>query len=57
MKETRHCDNCGNSNWGLIRQRWIGYIFCSTACKAEFLSKRARQIEDLKRWLGYLTPG
>jgi hypothetical protein len=53
----RNCDNCGKSKWALTRQRWAGYVFCCKACKSDFLGKRARQIEDMKRWLGYLKAG
>jgi hypothetical protein len=56
MKEPRRCDTCGRSKWGLAQLLWAGYVFCSAACKAEFLAKRARQIEELKMWLGHLKP-
>jgi hypothetical protein len=50
------CDSCGG-RLGLTIQRWWGYRFCKQICKADFLAKRARQIEQTRRWLSYLKPG
>jgi len=47
----KHCENCGTTKFGLVRQRWLSYLFCSTACKAAFLAKRQRQIQHTKHWL------
>ena len=53
----RKCDTCGSTKFGLIRQRWLSFVFCSKACKDEFLSKRNYQVENTKRWLGFLGRG
>ena len=53
----RKCDTCGSTKFGLIRQRWLSFVFCSKTCKDEFLSKRNYQMENTKRWLGFLGRG
>jgi hypothetical protein len=51
------CSTCGTDRFGLVRQEWLGYQFCSKGCLADFLAKRARQIEQTKRWLQHHKPG
>jgi hypothetical protein len=51
----KQCDHCGSDKFGLVRQNWLGFQFCKKACRAEFLEKRKRQIEQTTRWLAYLT--
>jgi tripartite-type tricarboxylate transporter receptor subunit TctC len=55
MRHNR-CDNdtCGRA-FGLVRQRWMGYAFCSTACRSNFLAMRAKQIDRVKSWLAELV--
>ena len=52
----KRCDACGG-RFGLVRQRWWGYAFCSTTCKQNFLAKIAHQREKIRDWLGYLARG
>lgn len=47
------CSQC-NGRFGLIRHRWLGYQFCTKGCLQHFLALRSRQIEQMKRWLGYI---
>jgi len=49
---SKKCDTCGTTKFGLIRHRWLGYLFCSKACKNNFFAERGRQIDYTKRWLG-----
>jgi hypothetical protein len=50
---SKKCETCGSTKFGLIRHRWLGYVFCSKACKDNFFAKRSRQIEHTRRWLGH----
>jgi len=50
----KHCATCGGK-FGLLRHRWFGYAFCKRKCKSDFLAKRQREIERVRRWLGYLS--
>jgi hypothetical protein len=49
----KRCDTC-NGKFGLTRRRWMGHAFCSKVCLDNFLAKRARQAQSIKRWLQYL---
>jgi hypothetical protein len=45
------CENCGSTKFGLVRQRWFRFQFCSTVCKADFLVDRKRHIKQTILWL------
>ena len=44
-------ENCGSTKFGLVRQRWFRFQFCSKACKTDFLASRKRELERTIRWL------
>ena len=45
------CENCGSTKFGLVRQRWFRFQFCSKACKADFLVARKHHIVPTIYWL------
>jgi endogenous inhibitor of DNA gyrase (YacG/DUF329 family) len=46
----KYCAQCGGK-FGLIRQRWHGYQFCSKKCRATFLENFSREKELVRAWL------
>jgi hypothetical protein len=44
------CENCGTTKFGLVRQRWFRFQFCSKVCKTDFLATRKRHIKQTIRW-------
>jgi hypothetical protein len=51
----KQCHNCGSDKFGLVRQRWLAFHFCSRNCKVKFFAKRKRQVGQTTRWLNYLA--
>lgn len=51
--DVNHCTEC-QGKFGLIRQRWYGYQFCSKRCQERFLKKLAERKQAVRGWLAYL---
>jgi hypothetical protein len=47
----KYCAQCGGK-FGLIRQRWTSYQFCSMQCRTTFLETHSRGKELARIWLG-----
>jgi hypothetical protein len=44
------CESCGSTKFGLVRQRWFRFQFCSRHCKTNFLAIRKRQRQQPINW-------
>jgi hypothetical protein len=53
---TKRCHQC-SGRFGLVRYRWVGYQFCRKSCLNDFLTKRARELADFKRWIAVTARG
>ena len=54
IKSENRCANCGGK-FGLVCHRHWGLRFCRKRCKDNFLAKAARELDDMKRWFGFLA--